>query len=269
MAGYATAQAQSVPLPSSGSADLWLFVSDASTNTTFAEDTGISLNTVLGGPFTGTAGTLQTSKSANFSLTASGALSNFITSSGASNLTYAVLGVEFSPAGAGDSSNYTPGTNIASFSEPTAASSNSGVVKMTASAALLNINNGFEGDVEQLEAQGYVAGGTTFSISNGAVWGAGTGDIAGSTNLYGTGPTQSGIGLGTDTTLYGVTGAGNPAKVLSYNLGANLVLSSNGTLSVGSTTTPPPVPLPAAVWLFGSGLLGLLGVGRRRTAAAV
>ena len=28
---------------------------------------------------------------------------------------------------------------------------------------------------------------------------------------------------------------------------------------------PAPVPLPAAVWLFGSGLLGLVGVARRRT----
>jgi len=27
------------------------------------------------------------------------------------------------------------------------------------------------------------------------------------------------------------------------------------------------VPLPAAVWLFGSGLLGLFGVARRRVAA--
>jgi hypothetical protein len=27
------------------------------------------------------------------------------------------------------------------------------------------------------------------------------------------------------------------------------------------------VPLPAAVWLFGSGLLGLIGIARRRNAA--
>ena len=33
------------------------------------------------------------------------------------------------------------------------------------------------------------------------------------------------------------------------------------------TAVPAPVPLPAAVWLMGSGLLGLLGVARRRTAA--
>jgi len=30
-----------------------------------------------------------------------------------------------------------------------------------------------------------------------------------------------------------------------------------------STTTPPPVPIPAAVWLLGSGLLGLAGIRRR------
>jgi len=33
------------------------------------------------------------------------------------------------------------------------------------------------------------------------------------------------------------------------------------------TTPPPAVPVPAAAWLFGSGLLGLVGVARRRTEA--
>lgn len=31
-----------------------------------------------------------------------------------------------------------------------------------------------------------------------------------------------------------------------------------------SVTPPPPVPIPSAVWLFGSGLLGLIGVARRK-----
>lgn len=37
----------------------------------------------------------------------------------------------------------------------------------------------------------------------------------------------------------------------------------NGTWA--STVTLSPVPVPAAVWLFGSGLLGLFGVAKRRT----
>jgi hypothetical protein len=42
---------------------------------------------------------------------------------------------------------------------------------------------------------------------------------------------------------------------------AGLTLTSLGTI----TSTPtPPVPLPAAVWLLGSGLLGLTGVARRK-----
>jgi len=32
---------------------------------------------------------------------------------------------------------------------------------------------------------------------------------------------------------------------------------------------PPPVPLPAAVWLFGSGLVGLIGFSRRKSTSAL
>ena len=34
---------------------------------------------------------------------------------------------------------------------------------------------------------------------------------------------------------------------------------------IGATVTTSPVPVPPAVWLFGSGLLGLVGVARRRS----
>jgi len=40
---------------------------------------------------------------------------------------------------------------------------------------------------------------------------------------------------------------------------------SNGNLTIGRRV--PEVPVPAAVWLFGSGLLGLIGVARRKKAA--
>ena len=42
---------------------------------------------------------------------------------------------------------------------------------------------------------------------------------------------------------------------------------NNGAIywdDVSLTATPAAVPVPAAVWLFGSGLAGLVGVARRR-----
>ena len=44
----------------------------------------------------------------------------------------------------------------------------------------------------------------------------------------------------------------------------NVTLTAAGL--VFSTTAP--VPLPAAIWLLGSGLLGLFGIGRRKAIAA-
>jgi hypothetical protein len=44
-------------------------------------------------------------------------------------------------------------------------------------------------------------------------------------------------------------------------VGAQVTLNANGTLTV---VNPAAVPIPAAAWLLGSGLLGLAGIGRRR-----
>jgi len=41
-----------------------------------------------------------------------------------------------------------------------------------------------------------------------------------------------------------------------------LTLSSTGTLTGGTVT-----PIPAAIWLLGSGLAGLVGIGRRKQVA--
>jgi len=50
---------------------------------------------------------------------------------------------------------------------------------------------------------------------------------------------------------------------------ANLVGAPISVANIGTSVTigTAVVPVPAAVWLFGSGLLGLVGVARRRTAA--
>lgn len=46
--------------------------------------------------------------------------------------------------------------------------------------------------------------------------------------------------------------------------GGTWTLSSNGTLNYAATSASP-VPVPAAAWLFVSGLLGLVGVSRRKS----
>lgn len=45
-------------------------------------------------------------------------------------------------------------------------------------------------------------------------------------------------------------------------------LASNGALTYDIAGAPSAVPVPAALWLFGSGLLGLVGIGRRKSKAA-
>jgi hypothetical protein len=41
---------------------------------------------------------------------------------------------------------------------------------------------------------------------------------------------------------------------------------ANGVASLGYSAAPSEVPVPAAVWMFGTGLLGLLGLNRRKVA---
>jgi hypothetical protein len=263
MAGYATAQAQS--LPSSGSSDLWLFVSDSTAKTTFAEDTGVQLSSLVGGPYT--TGASLASKPAGFSVAASTALTTYLNAASASGhaLEWAVLGSQYDGSnGPNDPGNQVAGTALTVFDFATGTSANTKVKGMTF-ANNATIGAGFNGDMQSLEAAGYTAGGTSYQLQNVNynVWGEGTGAVGGSTNLYGAGLDQAGVALNQAVSLFGVTGNGNALKLQSYLLGSNLTLNSAGVLSVSS------VPLPAAVWLFGSGLLGLIGVGRRKAAAAV
>jgi hypothetical protein len=273
LAGFATAQAQSVP--SSGAADLWLFVADTTASTTFAEDLGtnFSLSSLLPTaslmPSASANPSLSTSISAQFSVGPSAALATYLSTAEAAGHTieWAVDGIQYPTNTNATKAHAAPGGIVDVTNELASQSSN---LAQLSFANIQTIGNGFSADVTYLSPT-YVAGGSTYAWSTGTtsgnVWGSNTGDNSGSTDLFGQGPDQAGIALGTATTLFGLTGNGGAATLQSYVLGTDLTLSSTGTLSVGSST-PPPVPLPAAVWLFGSGLLGLIGVGRRRAATA-
>jgi hypothetical protein len=68
------------------------------------------------------------------------------------------------------------------------------------------------------------------------------------------------IANGAVSDLFGVTGNVVEGVVQSYLLGT--VTFNNGTLTI--TGNGSAVPLPAAVWLLGSGLMALFGLSRRR-----
>ena len=65
-----------------------------------------------------------------------------------------------------------------------------------------------------------------------------------------------------------VSGATNRILVLLDDSGGLMDRDYDDYVGILVANGPTPVPLPAAVWLLGSGLLGLLGVARRRTRQA-
>ncbi|MEI6719593.1 MAG: hypothetical protein WCO67_02430 [Betaproteobacteria bacterium] len=66
--------------------------------------------------------------------------------------------------------------------------------------------------------------------------------------------------------INGSTATAQTAKTAfaGANGAANFILQSDGTLTYHVAGAPAAVPLPAALWLFASGLLGLVGIGRRK-----
>ena len=87
----------------------------------------------------------------------------------------------------------------------------------------------------------------------------------------GTPATASASGSGSDLAAAGA-GAWTGSVVNYGNVGAAWA-AFDGTpytekfnITVNGTAAAPAVPVPAAVWLFGSGLLGLVGVARRKKA---
>jgi hypothetical protein len=100
--------------------------------------------------------------------------------------------------------------------------------------------------------------------------------------LFSLGTPQSiDLTIGTSTRTFtsiatGLTASGFGVNAFLVNLDAldvasdaavNSVLLSMGAgfdFALGGALAPSPIPVPAAVWMFGSGLIGLVGIARRR-----
>lgn len=79
--------------------------------------------------------------------------------------------------------------------------------------------------------------------------------------------TEAEAGINTGDSFSPPTGFLNP---ITDHADYRITLSGNGVafLVSGNTITVSPIPLPAAAWLFGSGLVGVIGFVRRRRCVA-
>ena len=119
---------------------------------------------------------------------------------------------------------------------------------------------------------GYISGSSGLFTSDGNSALGGSGFNPGATaqdvtNWYGYTGNVATTGLGTESGLYLMSAASTAGGALNLATVSdlfNVALTSSGLVFSSLSSGGSPVPIPAAVWLLGSGLLGLAGVARRK-----
>lgn len=251
-------------LPNTGDGSLLFFVTDTVTNQTYTDVLSQDVNSYFSASqaVTGTNGVVTTiTGNTNFTvdLSTDSTLAAFLTAAGSDNLSYGVIGGAYSGAlGAGQR----PAGKVRVIAT---SASEASVLQNTQSQIVNAIPTGILNDTNSLNLNL----GATASSTNQGVFGT-TISAGGTTlNLYNGGLDMSGVAPGTSVTLYGVTGNGSGSgTTTAFNLGTVDFDKSTDKLTFTGNGGTAPVPLPAAVWLLGSGLLGLAGVGRRRALKA-
>jgi hypothetical protein len=267
VATVGAAHAAQTTNPSTGASNLVFFVNDSSAHSTYSivlsEGVGSAANsyfTNADAVSSSTQGSLNTiDGDANFSLNLTGntALQTFMSSatSAGDTLDWGILGGAYT--GGTASARETAGAvQIVATAATTAT-----IVSVGESAVDGAVPTDINGDVNKISAKTPDAfGGTAAGIF-------GTTASLGGTNLtlYASGVDMGHTAIGSSYGLYGLsTNGGSNGTNIAYSLGQ--VSFDGSTLSF--TGNVLPTPLPAAAWLFGSGLLGLLGIGRRRDVKA-
>jgi hypothetical protein len=264
----------------SGASDLVLWVQatgGSGGDGTYAFDTGLNVSTVFGSTFTASANLVALpGLSQTFSSIGAGAttLSSFLSTAEADgdSISWALQGGFFTGTSAINGNTKTQGAAEAIFTSTLASASTPNGVSVLTNGSIEQLLNGYAntgtapvGAGAQDSAISLTAT-STGHVTTAATWT--TGDQA-KFGILGNGSASDaivGVG-GPAVTLYGITG-NNPtsgvtgAVLQSYTLGT-ASLSAAGVLTLLAGGGSPPVPLPPALWLLGSGLLGLFGVSRR------
>ncbi len=239
--------------PSQGPSDVFLAVWNPSTNQSIVEDLGITEST-----FESTTG-VQTFTIDGSSSAFGSALS---TSGGTTGDLYVVFAGNAN--GANDSGNFFDGTyaDFTGTAPPPSSVLNQGAVQSVASAT------GQYVDTQMVTGNHstVVASGAT----NAGYWAKGAPGANPGKTLGGPNSFNASGALGTNLNYYlalneGADDSATDAPTVSAFAGV-WNLSSTGTLTWTPNQTGPTTPLPAAVWMFLSGLLGLGTVSRRKSA---
>jgi hypothetical protein len=250
-------------VPNTGDGSLLFFVTDTKTNQTYTDVLTQDVNgyfsvaqATVPAPTNGIVNVLNGDANFSVPLGSDSVLTSFLSAAGSDSLSYGIIGGAYS------------GT-LGSGQRPTgkvrivATSLNQSSVLTNLQSQIVNATpSGLNVDVNSLNLN---LGGA--SSTNQGVFGTTTSAGGTALNLYAGGLDMSGVAPGTAVTLYGVTGNGTAGgSTTAFSLGTAIFSLATDTLTFTGNGGSTPVPLPAAVWLLGSGLLGLAGVGRRRAA---